>query len=77
MEINLVELVDHLIDLDPYDLPPTSDTDDETPPPPAGEDTKDSNAMKPKLLDGEESLGGNEPWMGRRNQERNLLSTKT
>jgi len=47
--MNLAELVDHLIDVGPYDQPHTPDTDDEMPPLPAEEDTENFNTMKPKL----------------------------
>ena len=48
--MNLVELVDRVIDIGPYDQPPTPDIDNETPPPREKDDTKGSTTIKPKLL---------------------------
>jgi len=53
--MNLVGLVDHPIDLGPYDLLIPPDTDHEMPPPSAGEDTEEK-----------ESVGANELVDGRR-----------
>jgi len=39
INFNLNELVDHLIDVGPYDEPPTPDSRDANPPPPVEEDT--------------------------------------
>ena len=39
MSFNLNELVDYLIDIGPYDEPPTPDSGDANPPPPVEEDT--------------------------------------
>ena len=50
MGISLVELVDRLIDIGPYDQPSTSDTD----PPGEEEDTEDSTTIKSKLPKEEE-----------------------
>ena len=49
--------MDHLLDLGPYDQPPTPNTEDGTPPPPAGEDTEvEESVGKNKLVDGEDKL---------------------
>ena len=50
MGLDLNGLVDDLIDITPYDEPPTPDTKDDTQPPPAEEDTED-----------EKSIGKSEP----------------
>lgn len=42
MEITLNELVDYLIDVGPYEEPPTPDSEDATPPPSLTDDTEES-----------------------------------
>jgi len=51
MGMNPAGLMDHLLDVDPYDQPPTSDTKDETLPLPIGKDTEE-----------EESIGGKQAY---------------
>jgi len=46
--MNLPELVDQLIDTGPYDSLPICTTNNETPPLPEKEDTKNSTTTKPK-----------------------------
>ena len=49
--------MDHLIDVGPYDHPPTPNAEDEAPPPPIGEDTKEEDSVGGnELVDGEEEL---------------------
>ena len=46
MGLDLNGLVDRLIDISPYDQSPISDTEDDTQPPPAEEDTKDEESVR-------------------------------
>jgi len=56
--LDLHGLVDRLIDIGPYDEPPTLNTKDDTPPPPVEEDTEDEE------LKGEnELIGGRMSWI--------------
>jgi len=57
--LDLYVLVDRLIDIGPYDKPPTPDTEYDTLPPPAEQNTDD-----------EESVGEIGRWM--RNRKRNI-----
>jgi len=41
--LDLEGLVDHLIDIRPYNQPPNPDTEDVTPPPPVEEDTEENS----------------------------------
>ena len=41
--LDLEGLVDHLIDIRPYNQPPNPDTEDVTPPPPVKEDTEENS----------------------------------
>ena len=58
MGLGLEGIVDHLIDVGPYDQPPTADTEDGSPRPPAEEDTEDEDSVRENRLMGEE-LGTN------------------
>ena len=50
MGFNLNELVDHLMDVGPYDEPPTPDSEDANPPPPVEGDTEEEEMKGKKGL---------------------------
>ena len=53
MGLNLNELVDYLIDVCPYDEPPTPNSEDANPPTPVKEDTEEESKARYELMDGE------------------------
>jgi len=56
--MNLTGLVDHFIDVGPYDQPSIPDTEDKTPPPPMEEDTEEEESVR-ENEHREDELGGN------------------
>jgi len=54
MGFNLNELVDHVMDVGPYDEPPTPDSEDANPPPPIEGDTEEEETKSKKGLMTEE-----------------------
>ena len=57
--LDMGRLVECLMDIGPYDEPPTPDTKDDTSPPPVEEDTKDDEFMgENKLMEREDGLAG-------------------
>jgi len=61
MEMTMGELVDYLIDIGPYEEPPTPDREDDTPPPPPEEDTKDDESVGENELKGSKDELEEEP----------------
>ena len=73
MGMNIAELVNQLIEIGPYDQPPTPDTDDETPTPREKEDIEDSAIIKPKLPKEVEFQEENDLWEEEEDLEEELI----